>query len=88
MVGMVGDDTYGEQAIKALTSNLVHTSYVEMADDEPTGTAVVLVDEGTGENRIVLNPGANRIWPVGYRRVPHELDVAVFQLEIPLEAVS
>ena len=97
MVATVGDDGHGKRAIKALMENFVDSSFVSMVDGgdgdddddngEPTGTAVVLVDEGTGENRIVLNPGANRVWPAERNVLPSVLDVAVFQLEIPLETV-
>lgn len=88
MAGVVGDDTYGKDAIQTLTRNIVDTSCVWTAESESTGTAVILVDEGTGENRIVLNPGANQVWSSGHNRLPHRVDVALFQLEIPVQAVS
>ena len=88
MVGAVGDDTYGKDAIKVLTRNSIDTSCIWRAKSETTGTAVILVDEETGENRIVLNPGANRVWSFGQCCLPSSVDVAIFQLEIPLQAVS
>ena len=88
MVGALGDDAYGKDAIKALIRNSVGTSCIWRAESESTGTAVILVDEGTGENRIVLNPGANQVWSSGECRLPPSIDVALFQLEIPVQAVS
>lgn len=88
MVGVVGNDTYGKDAIQTLTRNIVDTSRVWTAESESTGTAVILVNEGTGENRIILNPGANQVWSLGHYRLPRVIDVALFQLEIPAQVVS
>ena len=58
MIGAVGDDSNGNLLLRSLTRAGVDTSQVEIKTGLPTGTAVILVDE-TGENIIVVSPGAN-----------------------------
>ncbi|KAI4131374.1 MAG: hypothetical protein LQ338_001259 [Usnochroma carphineum] len=59
MVGAVGEDTFGKDLVTELESNGIDASGVRLAAREKTGTAVVIVEEDTGENRILINPGAN-----------------------------
>ena len=59
LVGAVGADETGKQALALLQSDGVNTSGVEALTGEPTGTALIVVDE-KGENQIALGPGANR----------------------------
>ncbi|KAI9707803.1 MAG: hypothetical protein M1836_000765 [Candelina mexicana] len=93
MVGAVGDDNYGHEIIKSLTKDGINCSGVQLAKELKTGTAVIIVEEKTGENRILLSPGANhslrpRFW--GQEEYPEFLkaDVLVLQLEIPQETVK
>jgi ribokinase len=58
MVGAIGDDQAGRTIAEALDGAGVNTSHLSRIDGEPSGAAIVLV-ERTGENRIVLVPGAN-----------------------------
>ena len=88
MNASVGDDTHGQEAITTLGDNYVDTFGVTKITNEPTGTAVIQVDRGTGENSIILNPGANNIWPHGQPFQLKRASVALFQLEIPLSSVS
>jgi ribokinase len=57
MIGAVGRQD-GEQAVAALAADGVETGFVAQVD-APTGHALVLVDDGTGENQIAVAPGAN-----------------------------
>jgi ribokinase len=63
MVGAVGSDTHGSTLLDSLQSYGVDTSEVVRrrghAEHSATGTAIVMVDERTGQNRIILAPGAN-----------------------------
>ena len=45
--------------LHALAENGVDTSAVKILQDVRTGTATILVEEATGENRIMVVPGAN-----------------------------
>ncbi|KAI1615273.1 ribokinase [Exophiala viscosa] len=62
MIGAVGaDDPYYASLLKpTLEKSGVSTRYVEEIQGVQTGTATILVDEGSnGENRILFVPGAN-----------------------------
>jgi ribokinase len=58
MVGCVGADAPGEGLLEGLRAAGVDTAWVRVLDDEPSGTALIVVDDG-GENAIVVVPGAN-----------------------------
>jgi ribokinase len=60
LVGAVGDDDTGHQALDSLNRDGVDTSGVEVLTDEPTGAALIVVNE-IGENQIALGPGANGV---------------------------
>src|SRR5689334_10421061 len=57
MVGKVGRDTFGEELRRNYEAEGIDTTYL-FDDKLPTGVATILVDD-TGENRILLTPGAN-----------------------------
>ncbi|MGB6455960.1 MAG: ribokinase [Streptosporangiaceae bacterium] len=57
LVGAVGAAD-GQDSIDALATSGVDVSWVRRCD-EPTGIAVVQIADGTGENQIVVAPGAN-----------------------------
>jgi ribokinase len=84
MVGAVGDDDFAREA-RSLLDRSVDVSRVRAAGGS-TGVALILV-EASGENEIVVAPGAN------FRLRPEDVDVGeadgvLCQLEIPLETVA
>lgn len=88
MVGKVGDDSFGQDYRDALSRDSIDTSHVEVVKGQRTGIANIIVEVGSGENRILLAPNAN------YARadteqdlVPDNARVVVFQLEIPQATV-
>jgi ribokinase len=58
MVGAVGDDAAGGEMLRFLAESGVDTSAVARRAGTPTGTALIVVD-ASGENTIVVVPGAN-----------------------------
>jgi ribokinase len=80
-VGCVGDDSFADEALVGLRDAQVDLR-VE-AVEAPTGVASILVDE-SGENVIVVAPGANRAV-----EAPHLAgdETVLCQLEIPVETV-
>ncbi|KAI9722965.1 MAG: hypothetical protein M1812_001414 [Candelaria pacifica] len=93
MVGAVGDDIYGREIITSLTKDKIDCSGVQQVKGTNTGTAVIIVEEKTGENRILLSPGANHSLRPGFwgeEKDPEFLkaDVIVLQLEIPQDTVQ
>jgi ribokinase len=86
MVGAVGDDEFHEGFLKALQKDGLKTDSVEILKEKKTGVAVILVETGTGENRIMFCPGAN--YDVEEKDlVDADASVALFQLELPLKVV-
>ena len=57
MVGAVGDDVFGQSAIKNFEDQGVNTQYLEIVSGS-SGVAPIWVD-GDGDNRIIVVPGAN-----------------------------
>src|SRR5262245_37482974 len=90
MVGRVGADAFGGQLLDGLREDGVDVSGVAVDQDEPSGAALIVVEEG-GENTVTVAPGANaRAGPGELARVSAGLgrgDVVVMQLEIPLQTV-
>lgn len=84
-VGCVGADVAGLELRTALTSAGIDTSGLRTST-AATGSAVVVVEE-SGENLIVVAPGANAEVELDPDTHPSPPDVALFQLEVPLTAV-
>ncbi|MGY1632714.1 ribokinase [Geodermatophilus sp. SYSU D01186] len=90
MVGRVGADPAGERQLAALTAAGVDAGHVQRTPEAPTGTATIPVEEGSGENLIVVVPGANA------ELRPEDVDVdpvrrarvVLLQLEVPLATVA
>lgn len=87
MVGAVGDDEFHEGFLKSLQKDGLSTEKVRILKGKKTGVAVIIVETGTGENRIMFCPGANGDVQVE-DLVDEDVSVALFQLELPLEVVS
>ncbi|MFO0844060.1 MAG: ribokinase [Gemmataceae bacterium] len=88
LLGAVGDDAFGAQALENLRHQGVDTSQVRVRPG-PTGAAVILVDDGA-ENAIVVVAGANGTLSAGDVRAARDViakaDVVVAQLETPVGA--
>ena len=92
MVGAVGTDSHGDQALSSHQYFGVDTSGV-LRKDVPTGVAYILVEE-SGENTIISTAGANAlVTPEDIRAqmknfAPDSAPVVLAQLELPLESVE
>jgi len=90
MVGMVGEDVFGQALLDNLAGAGVGTGAVERVSG-PSGVAPILVAEN-GENSIVVVPGANG--KVDAAAVDRHSDLirsagmVLCQLELPIETVS
>ncbi len=89
MVGRVGDDPAGERQVEALTAVGVDVRAVRRTPGVPTGSATIPVEDGSGENLIVVVPGANAALGPGDVTGPavRAADVLLLQLEVPVGAV-
>ncbi|MFI5426887.1 PfkB family carbohydrate kinase [Aeromicrobium sp. UC242_57] len=61
MVGRVGDDEAATVMLDDLTSRGVDVSGVVRTPGVPSGAATVVVEDVTGENLIIVDPGANGV---------------------------
>jgi ribokinase len=59
LVGCVGNDAYGDKILEKLAESQLDARRVQRVDGVRTGMALVLVEAGSAESRIVLHPGAN-----------------------------
>jgi ribokinase len=90
MVGMVGDDVFGQALLDNLANAGVGTEAVARVSG-PSGVAPILVAE-SGENSIVVVPGANgKMDKAAVDRqsaLIRSAGMVLCQLELPLETVS
>jgi len=91
MVGRVGGDAFGSPLIENLRRQGVDTGHVRIDDEAATGTAMIIVDD-SGQNSIVVAPGANgRVNEQDVDRLEGMLghaQVLLVQFEVPLETVQ
>jgi ribokinase len=87
MLGRVGQDNFGDFLLDNLTNNKVNGSRV-VRDDSSTGTAIIVVDS-TGQNSIVLSPGANgKVTPADVEGASFPAGgLLLLQLEVPTPTV-
>jgi len=89
MVGCIGDDEPGRAYAARLEARGIRPA-LTVVDDAPTGHAIVTVD-GSGENAIVVVPGANAHLTADHLGPLDDVgsgDVVLLQLEVPLTTVA
>jgi ribokinase len=89
MVGAIGDDVYGTMMSGGLKGFGVDISGVKIRNGHRTGVAVTIVEENSGENRILISAEANAsLSPSQFTELPAPLpSLVILQLEIPLDTV-
>ena len=89
MIGAVGDDMFGRELINGLAGDGVGVEEVRVKGGEKSGVAVIIVEEESGENRILMSPNANyALRPSDFEGLPDPLPaLIILQLEIPLKTV-
>jgi ribokinase len=87
----VGDDIFGRQAIQGFKREGINTEFIFTDTDNPSGVALILVDE-KGENSIAVASGANgNFQPAELGQVIGQIeknDIVLLQLEIPIATVQ
>jgi ribokinase len=86
LIGCVGDDTAADEALTLLRQGGVDLASLRVAAGVPTGTALIAVAP-SGENHIVVAPGANRSLTPEVLEIP-EADALICQLEVPTDTVA
>lgn len=88
-ISKIGRDTFGDLALKTYRDAGVMPHLVVM-DDEPTGAAFIFVNDGNGENAIIVYPGAAGTIGIAdvdnAREAIEQSGVFVTQLEQPAAA--
>jgi len=89
-VARVGDDVFGERALRNFEADGIETRFVFRTPDAPSGIALINVD-GRGENSISVASGANAHLSAGDIERADEAfaaaDIVLLQLETPMETV-
>ena len=94
-LGKLGDDANGAALLRGLSETGIDVSNVLTARGAPTGLAVIIV-EPSGENRIIVFPGANlELTPEDVSGVfengqagPRGFDAVMLSLEIPVDVIE
>ena len=90
MCGCVGDDDFGKRLIDSLKSANVNTDFVTTIEKTSTGVAVIVVTEG--ENRIIIDSGANGLLKEEHidkmLEFASEGDIYLTQLENPIDIIG
>jgi ribokinase len=86
LIACIGDDAAAEEALVLLQEGGVDLSRVQRVPDTPTGTALIAVAP-SGENHIVVAPGANRSLSPDALELP-VADALICQLEVPVDTVA
>ena len=81
----VGDDDAGRFLHSIASGESLDLAGIHISPDEPTGRALIVVDD-LGENSIIVVPGSNAACPPATNIGPS--DVVLAQLEIPISAVT
>jgi ribokinase len=89
-VARVGDDAYGEASLAGYRADGIDTRHVLKTPGTPSGVALIPVS-ATGENAIVVAPGANARLNASDIQAASEAfdraDVILISLEVPADAV-
>lgn len=86
LIARVGDDAAADEALTLLRDGGVELSQCVALPGVPTGTALIAVAP-SGENQIVVAPGANRHLAPDDIDVPAS-DALICQLEVPVDTVA
>ena len=91
-IAKIGNDDFGRNAVAGYKKDNINTDNIFVDPDNPSGIAVIIVEESTGQNSIVVSSGANKNLSIDdikkIEKVIAEADVVLFQLEIPLNVVE
>jgi ribokinase len=91
MIGRVGEDVFGNALLQNLSMYGVNTQMVSKDKFQPSGVALIAIEE-SGENNIIVVPGANgtvgQAELDGLEAVLPVTQVLLLQLEVPVEVVQ
>lgn len=90
-IACIGNDVFGEEALKGFKKDNINTDHVFVDKDEASGTALILIDKN-GENSIAVASGANLSLDEEKLLIAKEAiynsSVLLMQLETPIETIE
>jgi ribokinase len=91
-VTSIGNDAFGEMALALYRAEGIDIAHVKQTSDAPTGVGFIIVEADTGNNCIVIDPGANELLTAaavaGCSSAFQSTSVVLTQLEIPVAAAE
>ena len=92
LVTKVGNDVFGKVALDFYKKENMSTQYVFIDEKKETGTALIMVDEESGQNQILVVSGAcDNITDQEIMKAEQlidEADILLLQLEINMDAIA
>jgi ribokinase len=90
VVAKLGKDVFGENYLQNYKAQGIDTTYVMFDETRFSGVAPITVDDNTGQNSIVIVPGANDSLSAADVRTARaaidNADIVMCQLETPIES--
>ena len=91
-IAKVGDDDFGKNSIEVYKKEKINTDNIFVDKNTPSGIAVIIVEESSGQNSIVVAGGANNSISIdeikSCEKIIADADVVLIQLEIPIDVVE
>lgn len=91
-VARIGKDAFGEMALRLFREEGIDVAFVRQTPEYPTGVGFILVEAGSGDNCIALDPGANELLSAAdvaeCNAALQSSAVVLTQLEIPVAAAE
>jgi len=60
-IARIGEDDFGEMALRLYREEGIDVAFVRQSSEQSTGVGFILVEAGSGNNCIALDPGANEL---------------------------
>ena len=91
-IARIGRDVFGEMALRLYRDEGIDVAHVKQTDGAPTGVGFIMVEAASGNNCIVIDPGANELLTAddisGCSAAFESTSVVLTQLEIPVAAAE
>ena len=91
-VARIGRDSFGDMALGLYRDEGIDVTFVKQCAEAPTGVGFIVVEAGSGQNCIVLDPGANELLTAADVSAAisalRSASVVLTQLEIPVVAAE
>jgi ribokinase len=60
-IARIGNDSFGDMALTLYREEGIDTTHINRSSGAPTGVGFIVVEECSGQNSIVIDPGANEL---------------------------